>query len=110
MIPQLIYDFRHEIVITGLVSVFFGVIMYPINKGKKAVAKGREAWEALNGKLEVIHNDLSIQRNNCLATLQTQGDAQIELLKDAVGTLKNMSLSQARLLGRLDSVHVEFKE
>jgi hypothetical protein len=39
---------------------------------------------------------------NCLTTLKTQGDTQIEVLKEVASTLKDMHLDQRTLLGRLD--------
>jgi hypothetical protein len=53
-------------------------------------------------KLTVIHDELTTQRTNCLATLAQQGDTQIDLLGKAVNILEDMHLDQRELLGRID--------
>jgi hypothetical protein len=76
--------------LTGLLGVF----MWPFRKARKE-------WVALKNEQSLIHQELVAQRTNCLATLQTQGDKQIELLSKMSGTLENISLSQAEMVGCL---------
>jgi hypothetical protein len=45
---------------------------------------------------------LAEQRSNCLATLQTQGDAQVKLLTSAVEVLRDMHTDTKIMLDRLE--------
>jgi len=76
------------IVITGLLGVF----MWPFRRARKE-------WIALKDEQKLIHQELVTQRTNCLQTLQTQGDRQIELLGKVSDTLTGMALSQAEMTG-----------
>jgi hypothetical protein len=76
------------LVLTGLLGVF----MWPFRKAQKE-------WIALKNEQATIHQELVTQRTNCLTTLQSQGDQQVELLKRAVGSLENVALSQAEMTG-----------
>jgi len=63
------------------------------------IRKAREEWKTLKENTAAILQELSHQRSNCLATLQNQGDRQIELLEKAVSTLDNIHVSQAEMTG-----------
>lgn len=76
------------LVFTGLL----GVIMWPFRRARKE-------WTALKEDQASIHAELVQQRTNCLTTLQTQGDRQIELLGEVSKTLTGMALSQAEMTG-----------
>jgi hypothetical protein len=69
------------LVFTGLI----GAIMWPVRKTKKE-------WSKLTTKLDAVHMELVTQRSNCLATLQVQGDTQIELLGKTVAVLDGLRL------------------
>jgi hypothetical protein len=80
---------------TGIGLLFTGLLgafMWPFRKAQKE-------WTALKQEQATIHQELVTQRTNCLTTLQSQGDQQVELLKKAVGSLENMALSQAEMTG-----------
>ena len=83
MFPDAIHTFRHELVSTVLVSAFLGSITLPF---KKLIA----AYKETKKKLEDISTELVQQRTNCLATLQRQGDKQIELLSKSVDVLSEI--------------------
>ena len=74
--------------ITGLI----GALMWPFRAARKE-------WKALKEEQASIHAELVTQRTNCLTTLQTQGDRQIELLGKVADTLTGMALSQAEMTG-----------
>jgi len=65
---------------------------------KRVVAAYRET----KTKLEEISTELAVQRVNCLTTLQDQGEAQVKLLTEAVGTLRDMHSDTRVLLDRLE--------
>jgi hypothetical protein len=91
---SLLGQFKHEAVITILVSGFLTVVSYPLRRAKKE-------WFALVNKLDGVHNELTVQRSNCLATLQHQGTAQIELLSKAVETLTDIRLDNREMMTHL---------
>ena len=95
MVGGLISTFRHELVSTVLVTAFLGALMYPF---KKIAAAYKETQETLKG----INTELAEQRSNCLATLQTQGDAQVKLLTSAVEVLRDMHTDTKIMLDRLE--------
>ena len=63
------------------------------------VRKIRKEWTVLKVDQAAIHQELVKQRENCLTTLQAQGDRQIELLGEVSKTLTGMALSQAEMTG-----------
>jgi hypothetical protein len=89
-------QFKHEVAITLMVTAFLTAVSAPFRQAK---AK----WEALNAKLNDVHTELSMQRNNCLATLQSQGTKQIELLEKAVDVLDGVRLDNREVLTHLRS-------
>lgn len=74
--------------ITGLIGVF----MWPVRKIK-------QEWKGVKESLAAVHNELGIQRNNCLATLQNQGEEQIALLSKTVAALDGVRLDLATQTG-----------
>ncbi len=74
--------------ITGLI----GVLMWPVRKVKKE-------WQGMVEKLAAVHEELGVQRNNCLTTLQRQGDTQIELLSKTVAALDGVRIDLATQTG-----------
>ena len=92
---QIIGQFVHELVFTGIITIVGAIAMWPIRKVKTAY---KELQDAINS----THAELILQRTNCLQTLSNQGDKQVELLERMNGTLESIHLDQARLSGRLD--------
>jgi hypothetical protein len=78
------------LVLTGLL----GAIMWPFRKVRKE-------WTALKEEQSKIHAELVQQRTNCLATLQSQGVQQIELLGKTVAALDGVRLDLAEQTGCL---------
>ena len=64
---------------------------------KRVVAAYRET----QGTLKDITKELTEQRSNCLNTLQTQGDRQIDLLSKAVDVLGEMHTDSKLMLEHL---------
>lgn len=95
MVENLFTTFRHELVVTVLVSAFIGGAMWPVRKIKAAY---KETQEALQG----ISKELSEQRSNHLTHIEVSNERQVEILKEVASTLKDMHLDQRTLLGRLD--------
>jgi hypothetical protein len=85
----------HEIVITVIIAVGGSVLMWPFKAIKKEFAEAKAA-------LGAVHGELITQRQNCLATIQSNGVEQNKLLTKAVDVLEAMHLDQRTLLGRLD--------
>jgi len=52
-------------------------------------------------KLAAIHTELIAQRENCLATLQNQGEKQVELLEKTIGILEDIRVELAEHTGFL---------
>ena len=77
-----------SILFTGLI----GVIVWPVRKVKKE-------WQDVKQSLAAVHNELSVQRNNCLTTLQSQGEVQIDLLGKTVAALDGVRLDLATQTG-----------
>lgn len=94
MFISLLSQFKHEAVITVLVSAFLGAASWPFRTVKKE-------WSSLTNKLDAVHVELSTQRNNCLTTLQNQGNEQIELLGKVADTLGEMRLDNREMLTHL---------
>lgn len=65
--------------------------------------KARKFLESFDSRLKSIETELSTQRTNCLTTLQSQGDTQIEVLKEMSKTLQDMHLDQKELAGYIKS-------
>lgn len=63
------------------------------------VRKARAEWKSLKENTAAILQELTHQRNNCLHTLQVQGEQQIELLGKMSNTLENIHLGQAEQSG-----------
>ena len=61
--------------------------------------KARKEWAELKKEQSDIHAELVQQRTNCLATLQTQGARQIELLGKTVDILSGVRLDLAEQTG-----------
>lgn len=81
--------------VAGLViSGLLGVIVWPVRKAKKE-------WITLKETLDAVHLELSTQRSNCLATLQSQGAEQIVLLGKTVEVLGGVRLDLAEQTGYL---------
>lgn len=95
IIAQSIFgQFKHEAVITVMVSAFLAAVSYPLRRVKKE-------WFALTTKLNDVHNELAVQRSNCLTTLQQQGTQQIELLSKTVETLGEIRLDNREMITHL---------
>ena len=93
---SLLGQFKHEVVITIMVSAFITAVSYPFRKAK-------EEWFALTSKLDGVRNELEHQRSNCLTTLQSQGNKQIEVLEKAVEALSDIKLDNREVLTYLRS-------
>ena len=78
------------LVITGLL----GVAMWPFRLARKE-------WKALKEEQSAIHTELVRQRENCLSTLQSQGETQIVLLGKMASTLDGVRLDLAEQTGFL---------
>jgi hypothetical protein len=83
----------------GVVTIVLWVIFFPV---RTVYARISAEWFRATAQLDEVNKELVHQRTNCLATLTTQGDSQIELLKETVKVLNDMHLDQRTLLGRLD--------
>jgi hypothetical protein len=94
-IVRILHDYVHEIIVSAILAIAGSAAMWPVRKISKAYEEAIE-------KLDAVHTELTTQRENCLSSLQRQGDVQIEVLKEVSSTLKDMHLDQRTLLGKLD--------
>ena len=86
------------LILTGLIGVF----MYPFRRARAEwIALKKQGKNALKEEQGKIHAELVTQRNNCLATLQSQGVTQIELLGKTVAALDGVRLDLAEQTGCL---------
>lgn len=70
-------------------------VTYPI---KRFFKKVKETADKIH-LLDEVRNELTVQRTNCLATLQEQGDTQISVLKEISATLKENGIVQSEMYG-----------
>ena len=68
-----------------LVAGVGALIMWPYRVAKKE-------WTSLKETTAKIHEELTQQRTNCLATLSQQGEKQIDLLTKVADTLDGLRL------------------
>ncbi len=61
-------------------------------------------WMKQTERLDSIKSELEVQRTNCLATLQRQGERQIASIDKAVDTLNEIRIGQAELNGVLKGI------
>ena len=86
---QVTLDLLFNKALMTLAVGFIGyIIMFPVRKA-------RAEWISLKETTAKIYEELSQQRTNCLSTLQTQGDKQIELLGKMSETLSGVRLDFA---------------
>jgi hypothetical protein len=89
--PGLI-SFGYKVAASAAVGVIMAIVLWPFRTIKKE-------WVEMKKNQASIHSELVQQRTNCLTTLQTQGDRQIELLGKVSDTLTGIALSQAEMTG-----------
>lgn len=84
------------LIFTGLL----GVTLWPLKQA-------RREWKMLKEDLSATHSELVQQRTNCLATLQSQGVQQVELLGKTVAALDGVRLDLAEQTGYLKAAMVQ---
>lgn len=84
----------YKMIIGLLVTGMGALIMWPFRRGKAE-------WNSLKESIAQAKHELTEQRTNCLATLQTQGAQQIDLLTKAVNTLDGVRLDLREQTGYL---------
>ena len=72
--------------------------MFPLRTFVKSI---HEQWTSVVKTLTEVQNELVQQRTNCLSTLQSQGEEQIELLDKMSTTLEAMHGDQKQTMGML---------
>jgi len=92
----LILEAIHEAEIGLVLTVGGWILMFPV---RTLIEKIKKFFEDFEAKLNAIENELSTQRTNCLATLQSQGVTQIAALERAANTLDKMHESQIEMTG-----------
>lgn len=68
------------------------LLSYPIKSVIKTI---KEKFKVIDD----MHAELTLQRVNCLSTLQNQGAEQIEILKEIAGSLKETGKVQVEMYG-----------
>jgi hypothetical protein len=94
MLLSALHEFRHEVVVTILVSFFLGLVTMPFKKVMKA-------YNEAKNKLDSISTELAVQRTDHLAHIQSSNDTQVELLGKVVNTLQVISLDNREMLTHL---------
>lgn len=87
---QFIYKAAASAAVGGLIAM----LLWPFRKIRKE-------WLGLKESVASVHSELSTQRENCLNTLQQQGETQIELLGKTVAALDGVRLDLAEQTGYL---------
>lgn len=84
----------------GITSVVLGVagwlLLFPIKALIKSI---HTRWAKAVTTLDTVQNELVLQRTNCLTTLQSQGNQQIEILEKVASTLDHIRESQVEMVG-----------
>lgn len=63
----------------------------------------RKEWKSLKETMNSTHSELVLQRENCLNTLQTQGQVQVDLLEKTVAALGDIKVELASQTGYLQA-------
>ena len=93
MSPELV-AFAYKVAASAAVGAIMAVVLWPLRSARKE-------WKTLKAEQASIHAELVTQRTNCLASLQRQGDTQIELLGKTVAALDGARLDLAEQTGCL---------
>ncbi len=81
--------------LVGLAITGIGALMiYPVKYA-------RREWKSIKEAIASTHAELVQQRENCLSTLQSQGESQITLLTKMADTLDGVRLDLAEQTGYL---------
>lgn len=73
------------------------LLMYPFKFIKNE-------WSAAKNKLDAVHQELAVQRTNCLTTIQEDGKKQIDLLTKMVDTQVRVEVATAVQTGYLKAI------
>jgi hypothetical protein len=95
---NLILQAVHEAEVGVALTVGGWILMFPV---RTLLDKARVFFAGFDLRLKSIETELSVQRTNCLATLQSQGAEQVVVLKEVSQTLKDMHLEQREMSGFL---------
>ena len=90
-------QFVHEGVVSLMLAAVGGILMWPYNKAK-------QAYRALMDTMKATQAELTLQRQNCLDTLQRQGESQVNLLTKACDTLDGVRLDLKEQTGFLQGL------
>lgn len=83
-------------VAVGLVTGYIGwALLFPL----------RAAYNNVTETLGIVKNELSLQRTNCLQTIQNDGKTQITVLNKMADTLESMHTGQSELYGYLKGIN-----
>ena len=75
---------------------------FPIRTWIKGIKK---EWTEKAQMLEQVHQELTLQRTNCLTTIQQSNQEQVHLLEKTVETLGEIHLSQERMAGFMQAMN-----
>jgi hypothetical protein len=98
---EVILAYIHEAIWTGGLAVLTWVILFPFRHIAKYV---RTQWEEKSKLLTEVHQELTLQRTNCLTTLQAQGAEQTKAIEKVADVLTNIRYDLAEQTGYIKAL------
>lgn len=95
---QVIVAYVHEAIWAGGLGVGTWIVLFPFRHIAKYV---RGQWEEKSRLLTEVHQELTLQRTNCLNTLQEQGKEQTRTLGKVASVLEEIRVELAEQTGYL---------
>lgn len=95
---DVILAYVHEGIWAGGLAMGTWIVLFPFRHIAKYV---RGQWEVKTKMLEEVHQELTLQRTNCLTTLQEQSKEQIKTLERVVDVLGEIRVELAEQTGYL---------
>lgn len=100
LLPGFEANLISEVLIGSIVTIFLGVggyiLLFPLRTGYNKV---KAEWFRATAVLDGLNKELTVQRTNCLATLQVSNQRQVELLEKTVDVLGDIHLGQVEMSG-----------
>jgi hypothetical protein len=83
-------------ILTSAISFGGWLVLFPL---RSLITKLKAEWGSKGAILVDMQREMTLQRTNCLSTLQQQGSKQIELLEKTNQTLEAIHLGQSEMSG-----------
>lgn len=100
-VNDVILAYVHEGVWAGGLAMLTWIVLFPFRHIAKYV---RTQWEEKSKLITEVHQELTLQRTNCLFTLQEQGKDQTKALEKVADVLINIRLDLAEQTGHIKAL------